>query len=87
VPSAGGDSEGGTSLSEEDDIEDGNGVEDIEDEEERLILSGGAGLPIGPDGVPRPLLPPISPQHAGRKCLVLDLDETLVHSSFKVCIF
>lgn len=37
------------------------------------------------DGVPKPLLPPISPQHAGRKCLVLDLDETLVHSSFKVC--
>lgn len=31
------------------------------------------------------LLPPIAPQHQGRKCLVLDLDETLVHSSFKVC--
>lgn len=30
------------------------------------------------------LLPPISPEHSGRKCLVLDLDETLVHSSFKV---
>lgn len=30
------------------------------------------------------LLPPILPQHQGRKCLVLDLDETLVHSSFKV---
>lgn len=30
-----------------------------------------------------PLLPPIAPEHAGRKCLVLDLDETLVHSSFK----
>jgi TFIIF-interacting CTD phosphatase-like protein len=38
------------------------------------------------DGQPRPLLPPIAPQHAGRKCLVLDLDETLVHSSFKVGI-
>lgn len=36
------------------------------------------------DGLPRPLLPPVAPQHAGRKCLVLDLDETLVHSSFKV---
>lgn len=32
------------------------------------------------------LLPPVAPEHAGRKCLVLDLDETLVHSSFKVCI-
>lgn len=32
------------------------------------------------------LLPPIAPEHKGRKCLVLDLDETLVHSSFKVSI-
>ena len=30
------------------------------------------------------LLPPIASEHKGRKCLVLDLDETLVHSSFKV---
>ncbi|KAM0253218.1 hypothetical protein ACHAP5_000690 [Fusarium lateritium] len=29
------------------------------------------------------LLPAIAPEHKGRKCLVLDLDETLVHSSFK----
>lgn len=59
---------------------------DEEDEEERLIMNGGAGIPIGPDGIPRPLLPPIAPHHAGRKCLVLDLDETLVHSSFKVSV-
>lgn len=31
------------------------------------------------------LLPPIRPEMRGRKCLVLDLDETLVHSSFKAC--
>lgn len=31
------------------------------------------------------LLPPLQPHFKGRKCLVLDLDETLVHSSFKVC--
>jgi RNA polymerase II subunit A small phosphatase-like protein len=31
------------------------------------------------------LLPPITPRFQGKKCLVLDLDETLVHSSFKVC--
>lgn len=31
------------------------------------------------------LLPPLAPELKGRKCLVLDLDETLVHSSFKVC--
>lgn len=30
------------------------------------------------------LLPPIEPRFQGRKCLVLDLDETLVHSSFKI---
>lgn len=30
------------------------------------------------------LLPPIKAEMRGRKCLVLDLDETLVHSSFKV---
>lgn len=57
--------------------------EDLEDEEQRLIKAGGAGIPIGPDGQERPLLPPIAPKHIGRKCLVLDLDETLVHSSLK----
>lgn len=30
------------------------------------------------------LLPPMNPRFKGKKCLVLDLDETLVHSSFKV---
>ncbi|KAI9264998.1 NLI interacting factor [Phascolomyces articulosus] len=30
------------------------------------------------------LLPPVAKEHLGRKCLVLDLDETLVHSSFKI---
>eukprot|EP01084_Bolivina_argentea_P042077 77638_1 len=29
------------------------------------------------------LLPPLKPEHIGKKCLILDLDETLVHSSFK----
>lgn len=29
------------------------------------------------------LLPPIHPDDRGKKCLVLDLDETLVHSSFR----
>jgi RNA polymerase II subunit A small phosphatase-like protein len=33
------------------------------------------------------LLPALRPEHKGRKCLVLDLDETLVHSSFKVHTF
>ena len=30
------------------------------------------------------LLPPAQPPLKGRKCLILDLDETLVHSSFKI---
>ncbi|KAF8474268.1 phosphatase PSR1 [Kalaharituber pfeilii] len=30
------------------------------------------------------LLPPPKPEFVGKKCLVLDLDETLVHSSFKL---
>lgn len=38
-----------------------------------------------PEPVQKWLLPPIKPEMKGRKCLVLDLDETLVHSSFKVC--
>ncbi|KAI8324231.1 NIF-domain-containing protein [Martensiomyces pterosporus] len=29
------------------------------------------------------LLPPVAPHLKGKKCLVLDLDETLVHSSFR----
>jgi len=29
------------------------------------------------------LLPPLTEEYEGKKCLVLDLDETLVHSSFK----
>ncbi|KAI9171845.1 Phosphatase PSR1 [Paramyrothecium foliicola] len=39
--------------------------------------------PSLPEG-PKALLPPVRPEHKGRKCLVLDLDETLVHSSFKI---
>ncbi|KAF7315380.1 FCP1-like proteiny domain-containing protein [Mycena indigotica] len=68
----------GTSFTDDDAV-----VYDEQAHEERLIRNGGAGIPLGPDGQPKPLLPPIAPEHIGRKCLVLDLDETLVHSSFK----
>ena len=39
-----------------------------------------------PAGQPAPvvLLPPVTHHDMGRVCLVVDLDETLVHSSFKV---
>ncbi|CAD6887522.1 unnamed protein product [Tilletia controversa] len=53
-------------------------------EEQRLIAQGGIGIPIDEDGNPHPLLSPIIDKDEGRKCLVLDLDETLVHSSFKM---
>ena len=47
-------------------------------------------VPEAPPAVPEAeqhwLLPPALPHLQGRKCLVLDLDETLVHSSFKVSL-
>ncbi len=42
------DSDGSTSYTEDEDLEEGPPVDQIEDEEERLILQGGAGIPIGP---------------------------------------
>lgn len=39
---------------------------------------------FAPDQPQRWLLPPQAPEFKGKKCLVLDLDETLVHSSFKI---
>ncbi|PWN93141.1 NLI interacting factor [Acaromyces ingoldii] len=42
------------------------------------------GIPRDEEGNEHPLLDPIVAEDHGRKCLVLDLDETLVHSSFKM---
>lgn len=76
-----------------DDEEDDEDEEDLaeseeeEDEEQMLIARGGVGIPIGEDGLPHPLLDDLTEDLLGRKCLVLDLDETLVHSSFKVRSF
>lgn len=69
--------------------------DEYEDEEDRLIAQGGIGIPVdevGPhtghsspqNGNPAPLLPALREPDLQRKCLVLDLDETLLHSSFKV---
>ncbi|KAG1841645.1 HAD-like domain-containing protein, partial [Suillus tomentosus] len=52
---------------------------ELSEEDEMLIRNGGAGIPMGSDGKSWPLLPPIAPKHVGKKCLVLDLDQTLVH--------
>lgn len=50
---------------------------------EPLELSAAAKKPVYGSAGGTSLLHPISPEEVGKKCLVLDLDETLVHSSFK----
>lgn len=45
--------------------------------------SVGRGSPPLSPGSPRYLLPPVRHQDMHKKCMVIDLDETLVHSSFK----
>jgi len=44
---------------------------------------GGRRAHAPPAEDPHYLLPPLEPEFQNKKCLVLDLDETLVHSSFK----
>ncbi|GAC94677.1 phosphatase [Pseudozyma hubeiensis SY62] len=66
------------------DLEDEDYLTDDQTEEQRLIMQGGIGIPVDEFGNPSPLLPGIGAIDTGRKCLVLDLDETLVHSSFKM---
>lgn len=46
--------------------------------------NGAVGIMVPEQPPQKSLLPPIAPHMKGRKCLVLDLDETLVHSSFKI---
>lgn len=52
--------------------------------QEQVGTGAVATLPDAPAQKQTWLLPPIQSQFKGRKCLVLDLDETLVHSSFKI---
>ncbi|CAD6216473.1 GSCOCG00004636001-RA-CDS [Cotesia congregata] len=47
------------------------------------LQSEGRGTPPPGTRSPRYLLPPIRHQDMHKKCMVIDLDETLVHSSFK----
>lgn len=69
---------------DEDWMADDMDLDDDQTEEQRLIMQGGMGIPRDEEGNEHPLLDPIVPEDHGRKCLVLDLDETLVHSSFKM---
>jgi hypothetical protein len=86
----------------DDEFHDAKEEEDIDAEEMRLVMNAGSGIPIV-DGKPKPLLPALAERHQGRKCLVrflasahsrsltycqvLDMDETLLHSSFKESSF
>ncbi|XP_015126954.1 carboxy-terminal domain RNA polymerase II polypeptide A small phosphatase 1 [Diachasma alloeum] len=47
------------------------------------LQGDGRGTPPPGTGSPRFLLPPVRHQDMHKKCMVIDLDETLVHSSFK----
>lgn len=56
--------------------------------QKRMEATKSSDVPPVPDPEPESkqtwLLPPIQQKFKGRKCLILDLDETLVHSSFKI---
>jgi carboxy-terminal domain RNA polymerase II polypeptide A small phosphatase len=56
----------------------------IEYRQQQVAHHEGSPMADGSEGGQKWLLAPKEPEFAGRKCLVLDLDETLVHSSFKV---
>ena len=45
---SGDESDATTTFTEEDDTDEMNGIDEMEDEEERLIMNGGVGIPIGP---------------------------------------
>lgn len=47
------------------------------------LQGDGRGSPLPGSGSPRYLLPPVRHSDSHKKCMVIDLDETLVHSSFK----
>jgi carboxy-terminal domain RNA polymerase II polypeptide A small phosphatase len=48
---SGDESDATTTFTEEDDVDEINALDDMEDEEERLIMNGGVGIPIGPVSV------------------------------------
>ena len=55
-----------------------------QDRSEEQTTGQDTAMMTAPEPPQKWLLPPLRPEFTGRKCLVLDLDETLVHSSFKV---
>jgi RNA polymerase II subunit A small phosphatase-like protein len=55
-----------------------------QEQQDGTAVSHDTSMVSTPEPAQKWLLPPIRQELRGRKCLVLDLDETLVHSSFKV---
>uniref|UniRef100_A0A8C6Z6I7 protein-serine/threonine phosphatase n=2 Tax=Nothoprocta TaxID=8806 RepID=A0A8C6Z6I7_NOTPE len=51
-----------------------------------LLVEENGAVPKVPPAPVKHLLPDIKPQDASKLCVVIDLDETLVHSSFKVAL-
>lgn len=49
---SGDESDATTTFTEEDDVDGMNALDEMEDEEERLIMNGGVGIPIGPVCIP-----------------------------------
>jgi RNA polymerase II subunit A small phosphatase-like protein len=59
----------------------------LADRQAQLANHEGSPIREDPSHGQKWLLPPQRAEFKGKKCLVLDLDETLVHSSFKVRLF
>lgn len=55
-----------------------------QEQQDGAAVSHDTSMVSTPEPTQKWLLPPLRQEFRGRKCLVLDLDETLVHSSFKV---
>uniref|UniRef100_A0A3Q3CCN7 Mitochondrial import inner membrane translocase subunit TIM50 n=1 Tax=Haplochromis burtoni TaxID=8153 RepID=A0A3Q3CCN7_HAPBU len=53
------------------------------DQPEPPPVNNNAPLLVEENGTAKPLLPPVKSKDSGKICVVIDLDETLVHSSFK----
>ncbi|WKX89863.1 hypothetical protein Q1695_009033 [Nippostrongylus brasiliensis] len=61
----------------------GNSLPDVSDDEFRTATPASPTILSESDSGRKFLLPPVRPTDANKKCLIIDLDETLVHSSFK----
>ncbi|KAJ3236621.1 hypothetical protein HDU81_010585 [Chytriomyces hyalinus] len=58
-------------------------VHETKNADQVVPVSRDRDITIPMETAPQYVLPPIHPSDVGKKCLVLDLDETLVHSTFK----